>query len=82
MKGKVILLVLTILNIVSILFSTSQNCVVGRISASIAIALVIYSAFGELKLQNQLESTDKEFQIKRDSKGNIISHAKINCGTY
>ena len=82
MKGKVILLVLTILNIVSILFSTSQNCVVGWISALIAIALVIYSAFGELKLQNQLECTDKEFQIKRDSNGNIISHAKINCGTY
>ena len=52
------------------------------ISASIAILLVVYSALGELKLRNQLESTDKEFQIKRDCKGNIISHAKIDCGTY
>ena len=82
MRAKPILVIVTILNIVSILFSTSQNCVVSWISASIAILLVVYSALGELKLRNQLESTDKEFQIKRDCKGNIISHAKIDCGTY
>lgn len=80
--GKLFYFIVPLLQIVAIVLGTSENQCVSWISIAIAILLVIYSAFSEFRLQKSLDATDKEFQIERNHKGQIISHAKIDCGTY
>lgn len=75
-------IIVPLLQITGIVLGTSKNQCVSCVSITIAILLVIYSAITELRLQKILEATDKEFQIERNSTGEITSHAKINCGTY
>ena len=82
MKLKVLFVIVPLLQIVSIVLGTSKNQCVSCIAVTIAILLVLYSAFSEFILQKKLDATDKEFQIERNHKGEIISHAKIDCGTY
>lgn len=83
MKCKTFLCVIVpLLQIVGIILGTSKNQCVSCVSITIAILLVLYSAFNEFKLKRNLEATDKEFQIERNCKGEIISHVKIDCGTY
>lgn len=83
MKCKTFLCVIVpLLQIVGIILGTSKNQCVSCVSVTIAILLVLYSAINEFKLMKTLKATDKEFQIERNCKGEIISHAKIDCGTY
>lgn len=75
--------ILAALNIASICVCAFTNCERIKICAVIlSCIIIIISLYMNIILQKQVDTIDDEFGIKRNHKGDISSHAKIDGGTY